>query len=128
MKQLVIDRSKWRNGGNEYDKHYGDTQLLNEQGFMCCLGFYCLQIGGKTPYEIIGIPQPEDVDLHDGLGYLTNDLGRNTCFTDDAIKINDNECIDNDMREHQIKEHFKMIDVEVTFMGDYPLKHLIPKI
>lgn len=46
MNTLIIDRAKWRNSRyRAMDPKYGPTQLLNEQGFRCCLGFHCSQAG-----------------------------------------------------------------------------------
>lgn len=45
MKQFVIDRSKWRFGGDRYDTLFGQTGLSNRKGYMCCLGQICRQVG-----------------------------------------------------------------------------------
>lgn len=42
---LTIDRSRWRRGGDESGLGQGDTALLNDLGFMCCLGFDALACG-----------------------------------------------------------------------------------
>ena len=45
-KTFVIKRSLWRRGGDgEAKKGFGNTQLLNKQGLMCCLGFEALGCG-----------------------------------------------------------------------------------
>lgn len=124
MKQLIIDRSKWRTGGIAYDETHGNTQLLNEQGYMCCLGFYCLQLGEVSKNEILGIGLPEDLNnvnvYDDAMLHLVNeDDLRNTHFTHRAIDINDSEELTNEERENNIQEHFKQIDVEVMFTNDY---------
>lgn len=123
MKQLIIDRSKWRTGGRKYDASHGKTLLLNEEGNMCCLGFYCLQLGKLDENEIIDIGLPEDLvrgDLNADMLHLVheNDL-RNTIFTTKAIEINDAKLLTNEQREKAIQEHFKQIDLEVVFTNDY---------
>ena len=40
--KVLIDRSKWRTGSwNPNRTGKGSTQLLNAEGYMCCLGFIC---------------------------------------------------------------------------------------
>ena len=124
MKQLIIDRSKWRTGGIAYDETHGDTHLLNEKGNMCCLGFYCVQLVGINKRDIYEIAQPEDLNdvnvYDDAMLHLVNeDNLRNTHFTEKAIDINDSEELTNEEREKNIQEHFKQIDVEVMFTNDY---------
>lgn len=124
MKTLTIDRSKWRTGGIAYDETHGSTQLLNEKGYMCCLGFYCLQLGEVSKNEILGIALPEELNnvnvYDDAMLHLVheNDL-RNTHFTEEAINMNDSEELTNEEREKNIQEHFKRIDVDVVFTGEY---------
>jgi len=124
MKQLTIDRSKWRTGGADFDETHGYTHLLNEKGNMCCLGFYCLQIGEISKNEILGIGLPEDLNdiniYDDDMLHLVNeDNLRNTIFTTKAIEINDAKLLTNEQREKAIQEHFNQIDVEVVFTNDY---------
>ena len=126
MKQLIIDRSKWRTGGSAYDETHGYTQLLNEKGNMCCLGFYCLQIGGIHKKDIYENAQPDELNsaaiIHnDEMLHLVVDEEHlmNSYFTSRAIVINDDEELTNEEREIFIQEHFKQIDVEVVFTNDY---------
>lgn len=124
MKQLIIDRSQWRTGGDKWNWTHGETKLLNEKGNMCCLGFYCLQLGEISKNQILGISLPEDLNnvnvYDDAMLHLVykNDL-RNTHFTEEAIDINDAEELTNEEREKEIIKHFKQIDVEVVFTNDY---------
>lgn len=61
MEKLIIDRSKWRTGHTaENATGQGFTALLNDQGFMCCLGFYSLACG-YTEEEIRGVGEPQDI-------------------------------------------------------------------
>jgi hypothetical protein len=125
MRQLVIDRSKWRTGGNILDTQFGVTQLLNDNGMMCCLGFYCLQIGNKTENEISEIGLPESLDSCEGIEELIEPVSdirdfKNNDFTEIAIYINDSEELSNEFREIQIHQHFKKINVDVKFVNEYP--------
>jgi hypothetical protein len=136
MKQLIIDRSKWRTGGRKYDASHGKTLLLNNQGNMCCLGFYCLQLGELTENEIkykgdFTTFDPDQLSLTNenirNVAFLYDEDGgdddtkriTNTLFSDEAIEINDNQKIDNYTREQKLIEHFKTIDVDVTFINEY---------
>jgi hypothetical protein len=125
MKQLIIDRSRWRTGGANYNETHGSTYLLNSKGYMCCLGFYCLQLGELTENEIRGIGFPEDIrsdNLNDNMFHLIrkdNIIYGDTWFTTTAANINDDSTLDNAEREENIIEHFKQIDVDVIFTGEY---------
>lgn len=45
-KKLTLDYSKWRCGEDgDNALGTGKTKLLNEDGFMCCLGIWSLQLG-----------------------------------------------------------------------------------
>lgn len=48
-KTLTIDCAKWRCGGAspETSLGFGDTRMLNDEGYMCCLGQLSLQLNGK---------------------------------------------------------------------------------
>lgn len=123
MKQLIIDRSKWRTGGRPYSDKLGPTQLLNREGYMCCLGFYCIQLGNKKEEEILGVTAPYGVEDTTGLEFLVNrTLDINSKFSCEAIEQNDNDLILDKEREERIKELFKRIDVEVTFINEHPNK------
>lgn len=71
-KVLVIDRRKWRRGGDGVmcmlNDKFGGTALLNDRGKMCCLGFDAKACG--VPRSIIlKEGMPDDVVRH--LPYLT---------------------------------------------------------
>jgi hypothetical protein len=135
MKTLTIDRSKWRTGGDDFiepQKDLGRTMLLNDKGQMCCLGFYSKQLGGLSDEEILNIDAPSTLAERCGYGRMNGDMLRlvkndfcgefkteNTSFAEEAIAINDNERIENDVREIEIIQHFKRIGVDVVFTGEY---------
>lgn len=133
MQQLTIDRSKWRTGGIIMDpeqyKKYGGTYLLNKEGMMCCLGFYCEQIGGISKDKLLGIASPENLnidDVHNIESLVKKDFDYEddytllpSLFTSDAIEINDSPDISSEVREKQIVEHFKNHNVEVIFENEY---------
>ncbi len=121
---LIIDRSKWRSGGftgiNETGK--GTTFLLNEEGYMCCLGFRCHQMGipkkdlldKGAPWEL-----SYDWDIPDLLDDDDERIYSDSDFTDEAIAINDDPSLTPAEREKAIKNHFKKIGVTVEFTGKY---------
>lgn len=121
---LIIDRSKWRTGGDMPGNRTGksDTQLLNKQGFMCCLGFRCNQMGIPKKH-LLDQATPENLsDLYDIPDLIKRDdydRWEDTKFTNEAIRINDNERITSKEREKAIKEHFATIGVTVQFKGKY---------
>ena len=53
MTEFVLDVSKWRCGDESENPSVrlgeGPTQMLNEEGYMCCLGQFAKQILGKIP-------------------------------------------------------------------------------
>lgn len=70
MKAFTLDYSKWRAGGSNRDASNvsivgkGDTLLLNEEGFMCCLGQYCEQAGIPRD-DLMGVGAPDSLSLAD---------------------------------------------------------------
>jgi hypothetical protein len=122
MKQLIIDRSKWRTGGASSNDVCGLTQLLNIEGYMCCLGFYAKQIGCLSDGEIRGVRTPDDLrikSVNRRMRDLINEDNRNNHFTDEAMSLNDSDMLDDEEREREIKHHFKFIGVDVIFEGEY---------
>lgn len=115
---LIIDRSKWACGGRG-----GEPELLNDNGNMCCLGFLALACGylpediqykevprlvygttGKFPSSVLGAER------------LSNE---NSPWVNVATQVNDNETLGNFERECILKDHFKLIGVDLTFIHDY---------
>lgn len=114
---LTIDRSKWRTGKENFGSTgEGDTELLNEDGFMCCLGFRCEQMG--IPKDLLlykGTPASiSNYDIPD----LVDEQGWNLPFCTMAMDLNDENMPRKD-REKAIKEHFATKDIIVIFTGKY---------
>lgn len=124
MKILIIDRSKWRRGGSSNDILHGNTQLLNKQGFMCCLGFFCNQ--SKIPKKaILNVGTPEEIDIK-YRGLIPELVGLDKGFTTNsnlaysAIDINDVDGYHIDTeREIQLIELFKRHNISVKFINEY---------
>jgi hypothetical protein len=119
MEKLVLDYSKWRCGGgvdNSYSLGEGDTRLLNNEGYQCCLGQWCSQIGMHN--ELLGKLTPRS--LHRHIPFLTENKSRrhiDSSYPDSdlaliAMVINDNplttplqkiEKLKNLLAEHEIQ-------------------------
>ncbi len=113
--ELVIDRSKWMRGAL-----VNETCLLDEDGKMCCLGFYALACGaGKD--EIRNVFEPDGLAFHvPGLterGEGEAGILRNTAFTRSAVPINDTRSMGEDQREEALIDLFKENDVSLSFEG-----------
>lgn len=100
MKRIIINQSKWICGapGNVYhepnEKNQlgeGHTALLNDRGFMCCLGQAALQINRSLQERDIGrLGLPSDLDVViRALSKRVNGKIVNTKLSLQAIDIND---------------------------------------
>lgn len=124
LTQLIIDRSKWRTGGNgKYKTGKGATTYLlhpvNDN--MCCLGFACEQIGVDLN-AIRSEYAPKDLGIKiPGLvkkTFLRNKIVA-TDLTTDAIHINDNSSTTPAEKELLLTERFAKEGIEVIFTGEY---------
>lgn len=128
MNKLIIDRSKWRTGAdNQQATGLGPTLLRNNQGFKCCLGFFCEQALGNISVDLFGVlphyvvlSNPNTFDKlsllvekrHNGY-FNTNDFGSK------AAEINDATNMTRKGRENQVTRHFAEKGIEVVFEGEY---------
>lgn len=117
---LTINRSKWRTGGQSKKNRTGKgfTELLNTQGYMCCLGFECLR-NGLTTDDILQIGSPEDANNKTKSGLYDKNKRGNTTFANDAIEINDDENTTPREKEKLIRNHFATKGVKVRFINSY---------
>lgn len=94
MKKLVLDYKIWRSGGSGSHKvGRGNTLLLNNEGYQCCLGQFAKQFG-CTNSEIYGRSCPSWIRKIELLNreienYDCNSVISTTEFSDRAITIND---------------------------------------
>src|SRR5688500_5363036 len=86
--KLILDYSKWRCGEDGINK-VGEciVALLNDQGFMCCLGQFGKQMG-MNDEEMLNKGEPIECNTHTQVPLFIND---NYSFVADAISINDDE-------------------------------------
>jgi len=105
MKTLTIDRDRWRRGGIRRNHTHGPTYLLNDEGYMCCLGFDALACG-VTPYEMRGAYGPGEVTT-------MSDEYRETRWRSgvvlDAMEVNDNPNLSELERETKLIPLLKAI-------------------
>ncbi len=129
MQQLIIDRKKWRTGGDsvELRRLKGPTSLYNDMGYSCCLGFYCRKIGGIRNNVLLDVGSPDNLNIKDftKIELLVSRDSRDEVYSDsvfsqEAIDINDDPDLSNEERESAIIEHFKKVDIEVIFKNKYP--------
>jgi hypothetical protein len=129
MQQLIIDRKKWRTGGDsvELRRLKGPTSLYNDMGYSCCLGFYCRKIGGIRNNVLLDVGSPDNLNIKDftKIELLVSRDSRDevydgSVFSQEAIDINDDDSLSNEEREAAIIKHFKKVDVEVIFKNKYP--------
>lgn len=121
-RKFIIDRSKWRCGGEtgENAKGFGSTRLLNGEGYMCCLGQIAKQLGYINA-DLIGLGEPYELHDDDEKNFEENILvNSDTCNTDltsDAMSINDDADITIKERERQLKARFKEEGISLVFVG-----------
>ena len=128
---FVIDRSRWRTGeGGEHKTGSGETSLLNGHGYMCCLGFACLN-QGLSEDQIRNIGEPGEVKHHSDFWeestypeaeYLIDNCGGNTQLSNKAMVINDNEDTTPEEKEALLIELFtEYTDGKFVplFVGEY---------
>lgn len=122
MEKLIINRSKWRTGGNgKYATGMGNTFLVNNAGFMCCLGFMCMEMGVESLscYEI-GLPEDLEPIDYIKIPLLVHPVAKsNTKFTCDAIRINDDMDMSSQKREEELTKHFSNHGIQVEFINEY---------
>ena len=115
---LVIDRPKWRTGNEGLNKTgIGETKLLNEEGYMCCLGMRCYQMGVKKT-DLVLANSPIDLS---GLYTIPQLLkgGSNSILSQMAIDINDNSITTPEEKEILITKLFAKHRITVVFKGKY---------
>lgn len=134
MNKLVLDYSKWRCGGDFTDAPgnqlgEGPTMLLNEQGFMCCLGQFSLQLDTDLDeYDICNLGEPADLDQEVTLlCYTEGDVDpaaeddehttHSTILSDKAIAINDDGDTTPEEKIAQLRELFGAAGYEIEVIN-----------
>ena len=119
--KFVVDRSKWRCGSNAGDRHgKGDTRLLNSEGYQCCLGFVCEQLGVPRG-ELLNIPTPEFLDHYTIVKQVLIDT-----WIDEISIITNDGFGSREERERLLSEQFANGGHELEFVGEYEDADLSP--
>lgn len=107
MKILTLNFKKWKCGqdGDENVAHgRGGTKLLNNEGYMCCLGQFATQLNPKVKKQNI-LHKHNPCDLSEVIPALSKKFGHysiiDTKLSNAAIDINDDE---NTFIEQKIKK------------------------
>lgn len=127
-KKLILDYSTWRCGGHsENALGKGDTMLLNEDGYMCCLGQFSLQLKPElSSKRLLHLGVPDEIgeeipflatpsnmcDHIDDVGYY-----QNTQLADEAIAINDNPVTTPEHKIDQLKALFAQVGYEIEVIN-----------
>ena len=125
MSKYIIDRSRWRWGGPYYDEKRGYTRLLNQEGFMCCLGFLAKQCGCSAQ-RILNVPVPRKINWkvagldRKALSDLLTPDGAHSEFSSIAIDINDAVDLSKEDREDRLIGLGKNHGIELEFISEYP--------
>ena len=110
-KTLTLDLSTWRCGGVNnvlpYGLGRGDTELLNNKNYMCCLGQFALQLGMKRE-DILYVGTPLEVGKSIPLLSNRREGGlSNTVLSSNCMIINDNELTTIDEKILLIRKELK---------------------
>lgn len=120
--KFVIDRRSWICGRPTGNNHRpfcslgkGRTELLNADGFMCCLGHIAKQLKPEiTDDELKYKSIPSYIEkLRDTI--LCSDRLTNTALTYDAVDINDDTLTTVSEKEEKLIELFAKAGHEVVF-------------
>ena len=110
--KIVIDRSKWRTGGDGSNRTgIGRVVLKNEEGYKCCLGFMTEQLVPEA--DIFGACNP--AQCASNVPCLVEDE-QNLMIVNHAIKINDAYSITPTQKENALKELFGPTEIELEFI------------
>lgn len=121
--KVTIDRSKWRCGCLPNRNGTGPTSLLNEYGYMCCLGFVA-KAYGLDEGDIFQVSSPHYSTIPKDHPYMQlmhspikTHISTETLM-DLAIDLNDGDAL-KFLREEKLINLFSSQNVEIEFIGDY---------
>jgi hypothetical protein len=124
--ELVIDERRWLHAEKDDPEGNYEGMLRNEEGKMCCLGFFAQSCGVKAK-DMLNLGMPADLnripkklremafdaeDFGDGdVDYSTKDV------IQDLADANDEEGLTLARRKQRITRLFRQIGVGVTFVN-----------
>ena len=126
--KLILDYNTWRCGSEGVNKvGEGSTLLLNNQGFLCCLGQFSPQLNDKIKMiDMEGLGEPHDlaveIDLlvtldEDNIFYGLDNYAQDTEITERAIGINDEVLTTPLEKIVLLKELFAKADCEIEVIN-----------
>lgn len=122
--RVIIDRAKWRTGGDSPNKTgVGTTYLKNTHGYKCCLGFICEAVRPELNINAIGEPGDLNSPI-EGLNIPPGSVSDRYCNTQlafEAMRINDDGSLLLFERELELQELFKDSPYELVFVDEQEL-------
>ncbi len=131
--KLKLDYKIWRCGGYSIGINsklgVGDTSLLNEQGYMCCLGQWCKQLGvpedklkaRQSPQNISDISKYTDIFTIKNYGCNLENYGcdfeTNNDFSQICMYINDSDITSIKQKVSLLKEECSKHDIELELVN-----------
>jgi len=117
-KKVVIDRSKWLNAYTRYT--LGPSQMLDQKGNMCCLGFVCAA-ENVHPKNMLAKLTPRFVTCSPFALVCGTHL---TDLANTAMEYNDDSTLSKSGREKALQQIFAAEGTyELEFVGAYPNEH-----
>lgn len=116
--KLILDYSKWRCGGNvgENVLGAGETRLLNEEGFCCCIGLWSKQLGASDE-DLMGIGDPSCCKDQIPLFVDESKAYYNSKLANDCIDINDNILTTPEQKIIQLKERLNSEGIQLEVIN-----------
>lgn len=118
---FVVDRKNWYRGQSAVN-----SKLLNDEGKMCCLGFYAMACGlrkqdiknKRTLPEVINLGKNWQTKLVDPADTVNNVVMQQSSFLcRELMSVNDFSFLPEEEREKRLMKKFQSIGIEITFVG-----------
>ncbi len=121
---FTIDCNTWRCGDNGMNKlGEGNTILLNDEGYMCCLGQVALQLDVHEA-DLLGKGEPEqlhiDIELLTVINNSDEEKGSiiaNSELSSEAMRINDSTESTVSQKMKELKELFNDKGYDLEFIN-----------
>lgn len=114
--KLILDCSKWRCGGDGVNKlGNGFTNLLNKEGFSCCIGQWSKQ-QGATDVELKNQIYPSGLSFKIPL-FTEKKSGFNSSLANDCMIINDDTATTPNMKISQLRDRLKQEGIKLKVIN-----------
>lgn len=122
MKELILDEATWRCGncsGNSNNRRgEGPTRLLNDEGFMCCLGQFALQLDSLLKEDKLNRCSTPS-SLNRAIDLLTRVLGNGMVMDSNlskmAMSINDDSDTTIEQKVEKLSSLFEEFGYKIVF-------------